>query len=65
MAPARKQGEERTVFLHSRGYYKLHLSGTGEPDRNMLAAFDKEPGSAAQFAADQYKNWQLARRQAP
>jgi hypothetical protein len=65
MAPARKQGEERTVFLHSRGYYKLHLSGTGDPDRKMLEAFDKQPGSAAQFAADQYKNWQLARRQAP
>jgi hypothetical protein len=64
-APARKEGVDRAVFLHSRGYYKLHLSGTGEPDKRALEAFQKVPGSAAQFAAAQYQQWQFARRQGP
>jgi hypothetical protein len=62
VAPALKEGEDRAVFLHSRGYYKLHLPGTGEPDKKTLQAFEKVPGSAARFAADEYGQWQVARR---
>jgi hypothetical protein len=65
VAPAREDGSERTVLLHSRGYYKLHLPGAGEPDKKMLADFEKKPGSAARFSASQYSQWQLASRQAP
>ena len=56
--PASKPGLERAVFLHSRGYYKLHLEGTGEPDKQALAAFDKTPGSALQYSATQFHQWQ-------
>jgi len=61
-APPRKEGEERAVFLHSRGYYKLHIGDAGAPDKKTLEAFDKVPGSAARFAADQFQQWQLARK---
>jgi hypothetical protein len=62
-APALKDGAERAVFLHSRGYYKLHISGTGEPDKKTLDAFQKVPGSAAHFAATQYAYWQTTEHQ--
>jgi hypothetical protein len=64
-APLGTQGSDRTVILHSRGYYKLHISGAGEPDKQTLAAFEKVPGTAARFAAAQYSQWQVARLQAP
>jgi hypothetical protein len=65
VTPPRKDGAERAVFLHSRGYYKLHLSGTGKPDTKMLQAFEKVPGSAARYAADQYGQWQQAEKKGP
>jgi hypothetical protein len=61
VAPPRAEGV-RTVILHTRGYYKLHVDGTGEPDRKTLDAFEKVPDSAARFAAAQYGQWQLASR---
>jgi hypothetical protein len=63
LAPPRKDGAERAVFLHSRGYYKLHISGTGEPDKKTLDAFEKVPGSAAHFAAAQYAYWRTTQQQ--
>ena len=64
-APAARAGTDRSVFLHSRGYYKLHVSGKGAPDTATLKAIDKVPGSAARFAAAQYASSQVAMRQAP
>jgi hypothetical protein len=61
--PASTPGMERAVFLHSRGYYKLHMKETGEPDTKMLEAFDKVPGSAARYAATQFGEWQIAKQQ--
>jgi len=63
LAPPRKDGSERAVFLHSRGYYKLHIAGTGDPDKKTLEAFEKVPGSAAHFAAAQYAYWQTTEHQ--
>jgi hypothetical protein len=63
IAPPAFAGTDRTVFLHSRGYYKLHIAGTGEPDKKTLQAFDKVPGSAARYAATQFGQWQTARLQ--
>jgi len=65
VAPATKAGAERAVFLHTGGYYKLHLAATGEPDKKTLAAFEKVPGSAARFSAAQYGQWQVARQSGP
>jgi hypothetical protein len=56
-APPRKGGQDRTVFLHSRGWYQLHLRDNGAPD---LATFSKiltVPGAAVEFAADRFAEW--------
>jgi hypothetical protein len=53
-APPAVSGMERTLFLHSRGYYHMHIAETGEPD---LAAFQKiltEPGAGAAFSAKMF-----------
>lgn len=62
-APPRHAGTDRTVFLHSRGYYKLHVAATGEPDTKTLQEIENVPGAAARFAANQFARWQLARQQ--
>jgi hypothetical protein len=63
-APARHAGMERQVILHTRGFYKLHVSGTGDPDTKTLDALNNVPGTAVQFAATQFKQWQIAKQQA-
>jgi hypothetical protein len=53
-APPARPGMERTLFLHSRGYYHMHIPETGQPD---VAAFQKiltEPGAGAAFSAKMY-----------
>jgi hypothetical protein len=47
-------GMERTLFLHTRGYYHMHVPETGQPD---VATFQKiltEPGAGAAFSAKMY-----------
>jgi len=61
--PPRHAETDRTVFLHSRGYYKLHLAAQGEPDTKALQQLESVPGTAARFAADQFAKWQVAQRQ--
>ena len=63
--PPRRAGTDRAVFLHSRGYYKLHVSGTGDPDTKTLTAIENVPGTAARFAATQFGQWQIAKQQKP
>jgi hypothetical protein len=62
-APPRRAETDRTVFLHSRGYYKLHLAVNGEPDTKTLEEIENVPGAGARFAAKQFAHWQEARRQ--
>ena len=62
-APPRHAGTDRTIFLHSRGYYKLHVAATGEPDTKTLQEIENVPGAAARFAANQFAEWQLAKQQ--
>jgi hypothetical protein len=53
-APPAAPGMERTLFLHSRGYYHMHIPENGEPD---VAAFQKiltEPGAGAAFSAKMF-----------
>ncbi len=51
---------ERTVFLHSRGYYRLHLTGSGKPDTATLQQISNVPDGAARFAAKRYSEWRVA-----
>jgi hypothetical protein len=57
-APARKSGMNRTVFLHSRGWYQLHLRDSGEPDNATLTKITTVPGAPVQFAVDRFAEWQ-------
>ena len=61
-APAAQPGSERAVFLHSRGFYKLHISQAGDPDTKTLEAIENTPGAAARFAAARFSQWQVANR---
>ncbi|HEY5622702.1 MAG TPA: hypothetical protein VIV14_03000 [Gammaproteobacteria bacterium] len=53
-APARVPGLERTVFLHSRGYYRLHLDARGRPDLTLLQEMELVPDRAARFAVQKF-----------
>jgi hypothetical protein len=59
-AAERQAGMERTLILHSRGYYRLHLSEEGEPDLATLQRLEDEPGYAARFAAERFAEWRMA-----
>jgi hypothetical protein len=50
-APPEKPGLRRTVFLHSRGWYQLHLNTSDEPDVQALDGIFNHPDGAASFAA--------------
>src|SRR5215510_2291214 len=59
-APPPRPGMERTVFLHSRGYYRLHLTGSGNPDTATLGQIGNTPDAAARFAIKRYGEWRAA-----
>jgi len=61
--PPRHAGADRTVFLHSRGYYELHVNTTGDPDTKTLQEIENVPGGGALFAAKQFALWQVAKQQ--
>jgi len=60
-APPARPDMERTVFLHTRGYYKLHLTGSGKPDLATLQQIRDVPDAAARFAAKRYGEWRAER----
>jgi hypothetical protein len=53
-APPRAPGLERTVFLHSRGYYHVNLPADGEPDLGTYQQILQTPGAGAAFSAALY-----------
>ena len=61
-APPRTKGMERTVFLHSRGWYQLHLSASGEPDAAKLQQIMAEREGAVKFAVREFAAWQPAQK---
>jgi hypothetical protein len=56
-APPPRPGMSRTVFLHSRGYYRLHLTPQGEPNTALLLEMGQVPDTAARRAAQRYSRW--------
>jgi hypothetical protein len=56
-APPRNPGIHRTVFLHSRGWYQLHLNANGDPDNTTLMKLMSIPGAPVQFAVDRFAEW--------
>jgi hypothetical protein len=63
-APPMPRGKQRTVVLHSRGWYRLHLTPGGPPDTAMVRRVVEEPGAAVEYSASQYKQWPMAMRRA-
>ena len=56
-APPQKAGLKRTIFLHTRGWYQLHLNTSHEPDARALDGIFNHPDGAASFAAKEYASW--------
>jgi hypothetical protein len=56
-APLRKAAMNRTVFLHSRGWYQLYLRDGGAPDYATLTKITFVPGAPVQFAIDRFAEW--------
>jgi hypothetical protein len=63
-APPARRGSERTVVLHSRGWYRLHLTPGGPPDTAMVRRVLEEPGVAVEYSASHYRQWPMAMRRA-
>ena len=59
--PARKR-MERTVVLHSRGWYRLHLTPGGPADTAMVRRVTEVPGAAVEYSASLYQQWPMAMR---
>jgi hypothetical protein len=53
-APSAVPGMERTLFLHSRGYYHMHVAEGGEPDAVAFQKILTEPGAGTAFSAKVY-----------
>jgi hypothetical protein len=60
-APPSVPGLARTVLLHSRGYYRLHLPLGGDPQTEALNQIAAVPGAPLRLAASRYAEWQAAR----
>jgi hypothetical protein len=56
-APPQATETERTVFLHSRGFYRLHFAEDGDPDRATLQEIQNVPGAAVRFAPRRFSEW--------
>jgi hypothetical protein len=53
-APALQPGRDRTLFLHSRGYYRMHVPEGGEPNHAAFETILTEPGAGARLSAQAY-----------
>ena len=62
-APDLPRGRERTVFLHSRGYYQLHLDAEHEPDTARLEQIATVPDAATRFAVERFARLRAERTQ--
>jgi hypothetical protein len=57
-APPGKPNMKRTVFLHARGYYQIHLEGTGRSDNEALTRIMTIPDATARFSGLRFTAWQ-------
>ncbi|MBN1567725.1 MAG: hypothetical protein JXA73_07745 [Acidobacteria bacterium] len=61
-APARESGLNRTIFLHTRGYYQIHLNSSGKADSSLLTRIMAIPDTAARLSGLRYAEWQQQAR---
>jgi hypothetical protein len=60
-APPLRPGLERSVVLHSRGWYRLHLDPAGASDPALVRRLMEVPGAAVEYSASRYRQWPMAR----
>ncbi len=56
-APPSVPGLDRTLILHSRGYYRLHGVGTGPGDPGLVTQIEWIPGAVHRFSAEAFAEW--------
>jgi hypothetical protein len=59
-APPPRAGAERTIFLHTSGYYRLNLDETRTPDLMTLQRITDVPDAAARMAAESFAKRRVA-----
>jgi hypothetical protein len=57
-APPLRPDMKRTVILHTRGYYKLHLDSKGQPNQDLLTRIMTVPDALARFSGMRFPAWQ-------
>ena len=60
VAPPPRAGAKRSVFLHTRGYYRLHLPEKGPADLMALERITHQPDAAARMAAESFAKRRVA-----
>lgn len=56
-APKRLPCRRRTIFLYSRGYYRLHLEGSGRAQHASLQQLETNPDFVIRMAFDRFDRW--------
>jgi hypothetical protein len=56
-SPLRPSGMERTVFLHTQGWYQIHLRSDREPNQQAFNEVLTTSGGFSQFMVKQYEAW--------
>jgi len=59
-APPVRRAMNRTVFLHSSGYYRPDIRSQGPADSTTLSKIFQTPDGLARLAAERYAAWRLA-----
>jgi hypothetical protein len=59
-APPEKPVLKRTIFLHTRGWYQLHLNTSRDPDTQALDGVFNHADGAARLAAREFAKWRAA-----
>ncbi|MCG3157763.1 MAG: hypothetical protein DKINENOH_04399 [bacterium] len=65
-APPARPGYQRSILLKSSGYYEIHVTAAGEPQRELVAKLMTEPGAYGQYTLrllQQYHDNLLAKMQ--
>jgi hypothetical protein len=58
VAPPLKDGNERTVFMKTKGYYKINFENKqSDPDYVTLYKFLTKPGEVIRFSSERYQQW--------
>ncbi|HLP16210.1 MAG TPA: hypothetical protein VK470_08135 [Bacteroidota bacterium] len=62
--PPQKPGTDRSVFLKTSGYYKLHLAKDRPADLQTLSHLFAQPGAVVEFSMKKYAEWYTPLRMA-